>query len=617
MKPSVKGLLRLGAGGVMLTVPIMASALKFESGEILGSFDTTLSAGVQIRMQDQDKSLYGIANGGTGRSVNDDDGNLNYDKGDVTSAPIKATHDLEVKYRNYGIFNRVSYFYDIENHDSNKLGRRGEDRLGAEFDLLDLFAYGSFNVAGRRVDARAGRQVVNWGESTFIPNSINSINPVDVSKLRQPGSEIKEALLPTSMLWSSLQITDTLSAELLWLMTWDRTEIDPRGSFFSNNDVLSDDSDKVFAGFGRRADDRSPPLAPVTPPATPNPTAQLWGDRISDRRPDDKRGQYGAALRHYAEWLKNTELGLYYLRYHSRTPFASGLRAGPQGPGPGGLPNPLALSAYAIGQPAGTVAQGSAFYFAEYPEDIDLYGISFNTDGPFGIALQGEYSWRPNQPVQLEDVEVVLAVLGLPNNITGMGAGAVPQGTKIQGYRRVDMHQAQMTATKAFGPMFKAQQFTLLGEVGYTFLELPKGVLFNGPGTNLPSMAAASALSAGSTQQGQGYADRSSWGYRLVSRLDYENLIGAVGVSPRLVFAHDVNGVGPTFNQETKALTLGLGFNYLQRWQADLAYTSFFGGRTYSGTDPTATPGQPASYASSANPLKDRDFLAVSVSYAF
>jgi len=607
----VKGLLRLGVGGMLLTVPIMASALKFEYGEVQGSFDTTVSAGLQIRMEERDDALVGISNGGTSRSVNDDNGNLNYDKGDITSAPLKATHDLELKYRNYGVFNRVSYFYDFENHDSDKLGRRGEDRLGAEFDLLDLFAYGSFNVAGRRVDARVGKQVVNWGESTFIPNSINSINPVDVTKLRQPGSEIKEALLPTSMFWSSLQLTDTVSAELLWLMTWDKTEIDPKGSFFSNNDVLSDDSDRVFAGFGRRFDENNPP----TTLASGDSRAQLWGNRIADRNPDDESSQYGAALRYYADWLKSTELGLYYLRYHSRTPFASGLRAGAAGPGPGGFPNPLGLSSN--DNPGG----GTAVLFAEYPEDIDLYGLSFNTDGPYGIALQGEYSYRPNQPLQLEDVEVLLAALGLPNNLTGVGtAAAVPQGTKIQGYRRVAMHQIQSTATKAFGPTFGAQQFTLLGEVGFTHLELPDGVLFNGPATNLPSLQpSANAVSGGSIQT-EGYADESSWGYRLVSRLDYENLIGAIGVSPRLTFAHDVNGVGPTFNQDTKALTLGFGFNYLQRWQADLAYTASFGGRTYSGTDPIApapATGQPATFSSSANPLKDRDFLAVSVSYAF
>ena len=62
---------------------------------------------------------------------------------------------------------------------------------------------------------------------------------------------------------------------------------------------------------------------------------------------------------------------------------------------------------------------------------------------------------------------------------------------------------------------------------------------------------------------------------------------------------------------------------YLKNWQAIIAYTAYFGGRTYSGTDmPNASsgplpPGQATSYASSSNPLRDRDFLSVSVSYAF
>ncbi len=605
MKSRVNGFLRLGAGGVMLTVPIMASALKFESGEIKGSFDTTLSAGVQIRMQDPDKTLYGIANGGVSRSVNDDNGNLNYKKGDVTSAPIKATHDLELTWRNFGVFNRVSYFYDIENHDSNKLGSRGEDRLGAEFDLLDLFVYGNFNVAGRSVSARLGRQVVSWGESTFIPNGINAINPVDVSKLRQPGSEIKEALLPLPMFWSSISLTDSLSTELLWILSWDKTEIDPNGSYFSTTDVLSDDSTRVFAGFGRGLDERSPP------------GAQAWGQRQADRNPDDQRNQYGISFRYLSEALNNTEFGLYYLKYHSRTPLVSGVRASQTPP----VTNPLGLFTNA---PGGT---GSAFYFGEYPENIELFGLSFNTSGPFGIALQGEYSYRPNQPVQREDVEIVLAVLGLPNDITGRNfvagpggtpipaAATVPAGTIIKGYERAAVHQVQATATKAFGPTFGAQQFSTVFDIGYTHMELPDGMLFNGPATNLPSdpsfTTPALPLSQGAIQNGEGYADPSSWGYRVVGRLEYENVIGAAGLAPRVVFSHDVNGVGATFNQETKALTLGLGLNYLQRWQADLAYTSFFGGRTYSGTD------NAGSYASSANPLKDRDFLALSVSYAF
>jgi Protein of unknown function (DUF1302) len=90
-------------------------------------------------------------------------------------------------------------------------------------------------------------------------------------------------------------------------------------------------------------------------------------------------------------------------------------------------------------------------------------------------------------------------------------------------------------------------------------------------------------------------------------------------LSPRIAFAHDVDGVGPTFNEGVKALTLGLGFVYLQKWQADIGYTMFFGGNTFSGTDPAGPlpPGQTASYASGSNYLKDRDFLAISVSYSF
>jgi hypothetical protein len=340
--------------------------------------------------------------------------------------------------------------------------------------------------------------------------------------------------------------------------------------------------------------------------------------------------------------LNNTELGLYFENYHSRTPLISGVRgavtvAGTAGLGalgcagastlvnlnalftnlganPGG--NPLGQGTCTAGGAA--LVQGN--YFTEYPENIRLYGLSFNTAGPAGIALQGEYSYRPNQPIQLASTELVLAALGLPNNITGgaAAAGGVLPGTIIQGYRQVQMQQLQLTATKAFGPTFGAEQLAVVGEVGYTYLNLPSGLLFNGSATHLPAPGSFAGASAGATQPGgEGYATKNSWGYRLLARLDFPNAIGAATVSPRVVFSHDVQGVSPTFNEGAKVLTFGAGFNYKQNWQADIAYTSFFGGRTYAGTDPIATAGQAQTFASSANPLKDRDFISASVSYSF
>ena len=69
-------------------------------------------------------------------------------------------------------------------------------------------------------ELRLGRQVVSWGESTFIQNGINVINHFDVAALRVPGSELKEGFLPQEMVNFSLQFTDNLSAQAIYLTDW-------------------------------------------------------------------------------------------------------------------------------------------------------------------------------------------------------------------------------------------------------------------------------------------------------------------------------------------------------------------------------------------------------------
>jgi hypothetical protein len=641
------GRLALAVALALSAVPAHAFTFESESGEVKGSFDTTLSIGASWRMQDRDPALIGITNGGTARDVNSDDGNLNYNEGGVVYSALKATHDFDLTYRNYGMFLRGTYFFDPVNDTKNFLGPEARDRMVSEADLLDAYVRGTFDIGGRDLNLRLGSQVVSWGESTFILNGINVINPVDVTKLRVPGAELKEGLTPSNMLWASQQVNQNVTVEGFVLANWDKTRIDPRGSFFSTTDALSDDGDKIFIGSGRRVDQHKPQAVFGVVPGVSDASAPVWAPRSADRNPDDS-GQFGLAMRMFAPAFNNTEFGFYGMNYHSRTPYLSAIRGAATvsgldaftagalaaggcttastlvnfnamltalGANPGG--NPLGQGICA----AGGAPLVQANYFADYPKDIHLYGVSFNTLGVGGIAWQGEWSYRPNQPVQLATTEIILAAGGLANNVTGnaASAGAVVPGTEITGYRRVKMHQLQVTGTKAFGPRVGAEQFVLLGEAGFTHQDLPKDLLFAGPGVYLPAQGSSTATTSGSTQPNmEGYATRSSWGYRLVGRLDYPNAIGAVAVSPRLAYAHDVDGVSSTFNEGTKAGTLGLGFNYNQNLQADIAYTWFWGGRTYSGTDPGAVPpGQSADYASSANPLKDRDFLAVSVSYSF
>lgn len=590
-------LLALSAGLAMLAGAIPAHAFNFgDKDGLSGSLDTTVSYGVAYRAGDRDASLVGgpgrtalptkVGNGGQASTSNGDDGNLNYDQGDPFSSMLKATHELDLNYRNFGFFGRAFYFYDFSNAERAELGSHATERVGRDLKLLDAYVRGTFELGDKNLQIRLGNQVVSWGESTFVPNGINVINAVDVSRLRTPGSEIKEALLPTPMAWLSQEISRNVSLEAFATARFKKTRIDPRGSYFSNNDTASDDGDRLYL-----RDDQ-------------HQTATQWLMRGKDREAQNG-GEYGLALRIHAPQLNETEFGLFYANYHHRTPVVSATRGGVNV-----LGVPVPLNAL---PPNAPVAK-AATYFVEYPEDVDLYGASFNTAGPSGIALQGEYSYRPNLPLQLASGELVNAALGLPNSITGGLAAAqgVAMGTEISGYRRVRMHQIQVSATKAFPAVLKADQVVLLGEVGYTYLDLPDGVRFAGYGETTPAGSFGAPFNA--ADAGRGFATRSSWGYQLRASAEYNNAIGAIRLTPSFAFSHSVNGVSPTWNEGVRSYTLGLGASYREQWKADLAYTAFFGGKKLHPT-PSASNVLPSLI--NTNGLEDRDFVSASISYSF
>ena len=637
---------------------VHAAAFTFADGDGKINFDTTVSAGILVRTQAPDPRLVGIVNGGTSRSVNEDDGNLNYKKGEVVSELLKATHDLDISYDKSGFFARFGYFKDLaaSRKDFSQFSTTDQSfithkRLDFDAELFDAYVRHEFEIADRKLNVRLGKQVVSWGESTLIQGGINVINPVNLARLRAPGAELKEAFIPVNMLWASQELTDNVTLEGFNQFYFEPFKIDPYGSFFSTTDVFSPGGRESFTGFGRTPDSTHGAM-----PAD-NSTIPRGPDRLARNN-----HQFGGALRVFLPDLNNTELGFYAINYHSRIPVASLLKAGClQEPAPQNNP------ANGGCVPARRDAD-SARVFAEYPENIQLYGMSFNTPGPFGIALQGEYSYRPNLPLQIGTVELVLASLGLPNQ-AGYGndletSQQAPARSKIEGFRRVQQHQFQYTATKSIPNLLGAEQAIFLMEAAYVRLELPDGIKFAGPGTYLPSAQNSATLAYptplvanGSVQPGdRGYATKNSYGYRLITRFEYADLFANVNVLPRIVFSHDVKGVSPFLTEGVKAISMGINATYNQVWNADIAYTNFFGGRVFSGTDcqtdvtasngtlaglpglgqlisatggtgsalcnapagPTALPsGQPTTFKSVANPSIDRDFLAASLSYSF
>jgi len=621
----------LGLGATLLVPSLSAEAFSFgDKDGVYGSFDTTISAGAAWRTQNAKSSLIGTANGGTGPSANGDDGDLNFHKGDLISSAVKATHDLDLHFQNFGFFGRASYFYDFTNANKNfyttpdrnqaAINDELRGKAGYDFQILDFYFRGDFKPADKNLQVRVGKQALNWGESTFIGNSISVINPISLPKLRVPGSELKEALLPTPMVWGSLQVTDNVSVEAFALTQFKKTILDPRGSFFSTTDTLSDGGNFLYAGGLSGKPDQH--QFPATPFASAG-NGAFGAPRIADREASD-HGEFGFAGHWLAPQLNDTEFGFFAANYHSRTPMLSTVRGNATAPGgflaPGTCTNfnaagifPLGLyeatgnAAYlnaAISTACSSPTAPQASYFADYPENIHLFGASFNTTGPFGLALQGEYSYRPNMPVQLSTYDLVDAAAGLSNFITGGNPNKaiattatkdVPLGSIIQGYDRMPMHQLQVSFTKAFGPTLHAEQFTVLGEVGFTHLDLPSGRYYAAPGPAGVAPGGCVASVCGPTIGT--FATENSWGYRLRASLDYPNLIGAVKVSPSLAYSSDVQGYGPTFNNGFKSASAGVTFTYREQWRADLTYVNNFG--------------------NPYNALVDRDFVSLNASYSF
>ena len=669
MNPSIvlfPGLRRLLlAAAVFAGGASSAPAFIFELGEIKGSFDTTRSAGGLYRLQDPDRDLYGISSlfgtpssrssvqtGVTGRqrSSNADDGNLNYEKG-MASFLLKASHDLQLDVRDAGLFVRGYYFTDYVNMHRGRartaLSPHAEDLVGEGAELLDAYVYFKPELAGMPATLRIGQQVLSWGESTFIPNGINSVNPIDVAKLRTPGSELKEALLPVNMVSGSISLTDHLSVEAFYLLNWRRTRVDPPGTLFSTNDFVAKGGEKVYLGFGAIADNAA--LGAVM--------------RGPDGEPRED-GQYGVNFRYFAERLNSTEFGLYFMNYHSRlpaisartptTPISSALvvstatslattSLAPAMAPVFGAGTPAALStllgAALTGVPASAlpasmqpfypaaaqIAAGArtvgfltsaqtANYLIEFPEDIHLVGASFNTSLK-GIAFQGELSYRSNQPLQVDDVELLFAALSSINPAFGtnnqIGNFAGQLNTRIPGWRRHKVWTGQLTATRVGRGILGAAQSTLLAEVGFVKADLPaKNVLrYDGSGTfvggELAYMNGSGSNASGVmplSEPSSAFADEFSWGYAVVGRLDYNNLIAGINVSPLFVFAHDVGGNTPlplgNFVHDRKTITVGADFTYQNAWAFELRYVDFAGAGRY-------------------NLLGDRDYVSATLKYSF
>lgn len=483
--------------------------------------------------------------------TNADNGNLNYDRYDIVAATTKLSSDLffekddfVARLRGVAYYDPINASFDERHPNTNFQPSRSKrpnviaNNFAKGVRLYDALLQYNTEFLDRTAVISVGQQTIRWGESNLLAvNSVSEINPPNANFLRMPGGEINEIFQPVPVALLSMDLFEGVSGDFLYQFGWKRTEPDAAGSFFSDNDIAGDGRYAII-GLGQFSED-------------PNKQFRIAGalGQISstsvtvypEERKAPSQGQFGARINYNAEWLNGgTEFGFYFLNYHSRLPYASvistdescardatdtvsaltacnGFRGelGDLLPGDGLEPLPIE----------------SLRVLLEYPKNIQLYGISFNTTVG-KVSLSGEYSFRPNAPVQVHlpdliyaglqpafpvnniestpgnvgnTIGQVAAALGLSTDIIPVpvvasllelgqstlpsaqhaipsflaayrGLGRIGPNQYIAGYQRLGVGQFDITGIRIWSQNpFAADQVILLAEAGFTHVvDMPK-----------------------------------------------------------------------------------------------------------------------------------------------
>lgn len=600
-----------------------AGASEFEAeGGWQGSFNNTFSVGSSWRAKNPDSALYsdadgqraGYGPGGTG-GANHDSGNLNWKKGERFSTPIQLVSELSVRRNDFGAFVRAKAWYDqalndrrvhAGNADNNwdrggKLSDASQPHLN-KYDgvaLLDAYVYDTFGVADKPLQLRAGRQVVNWGESLFI-QGVNQLNPINLPALTKPGTEIKEAFLPVWSLHGNLGLGSGTSLEAFYQLKWEETIVDSCGGYWS----------PIEGGITTSAGSGCKGLATTLPPFS-NADGFAAGAYIplgSGKKGKDS-GQFGLAFRFPVEAI-DSELGLYAMQINSRVPIISTRGNNPIGAAALQAATAGALPPFGVIQPFPALGMGvSTEGFWEYPDKIRVFGLSAATNLA-GWSVGAELSYTPNQPVQVNGNDMLFGALMGIGPLGGDGIALANQGlgAELHGFDRMKKTQFQANTIKVLPGMLGASQGLFLAEAGMQWNDLPN----NGRryGRAFIYGAASDPTYGGSTCgtlnpqadgcQNDGFVTRFSSGYRLKASLDYHGLIPSTTVTPSVFWSHDVSGYSSDsqFIKGRQTLGLGVKFDYQKKYALDFGYTTF-------------------NHDAKFDQFRDRDFYSAALSATF
>jgi hypothetical protein len=504
---------------IAFNLPV-AQALDFEYGELTGSWKSTLSFSGALRTEKADARLLGklslnpdlcpdgclsftgdpepnqrlVDAPGAFLGTNKDDGSLNYGQWDPTAAIVKLSTEVAGNYGDWsfklgaiGFFDPVNYRFTETNADTTfqprnegRPHRRGHP-IGQEIQIRDAFVSRPFVLMEHEYSLTVGWQRYRWGESTYVAlNSLSELQPPDARLLRHPGTPISEVFRSTPLIALNTSIGEGMSLDFVYQMAWRPVVVDPGGAFNSDIDFYNNDNFNISIG---QFHDDPLRLQRIPFPINAISNSSFTGEVLPLKfaRPNNQ-GQVGGKFTWYLpDFNGGTELGFYALNYHSRLPYFSVISTDEScARDAAGFVEAftacdgfVGLNPETGGEPAPIDTQ--KVFFA-YPENIQMIGMSFNTNvGKWSMA--GEYSFRPNLPLQVSAVDVFFAGL----------QPSLPRQDITLGVTPEFIAQSIASITGSIGDIATSNPQQLLGQVTALLNGLPVLLPAAASGVTLPS----------------------------------------------------------------------------------------------------------------------------------
>ena len=646
------------------------SAIEFESesGDIAGSLDTTLSFGSMWRVQGADQTIYQGDSEPTHDDVNTNDGNRAFKKG-LVSQVYKISTELEVAWQDtYGFFLRGSAFYDsvLMGKDNNWLNANStavaagyanqintypygngwasavKNGQGKDIEIKDAYVFAETELGEMPVDLRFGRHVMNWGEGLFYRDGVNTSNAMDVANFVLPGAEVRDLLIPETALSLNIGLSDDLSVSAYYQFGWQSHELPGRGTYFSTNDVFAEGA---TAGYNQLP----PTLSLLNNVYSIEDMGIVTaGDYLkvadtSGKRDANESGQWGINFKYFSEELNDTEFGFYFVNYNSHSLFmeaelnknlamaganniqtnklgnistalqANGNTLLNQLTGAGACTDLTTCTELLAGQSSAAYTLSNAVTaYQVYPEDIQMYGISFNT-AVGNTSIGGELAFRPKMPVWIDHPNDLID--GIKQNMTSVLTPGVDCFSNLSQARPDDEYCISSGAYKNytetrlwtgslvflhnFGPRFGFDGFYGILSPGFEFLDGLDN--YDAYVSTASGAYGESSQEAGKYRPASDRLDQFSWGITAVASGELNDVFAGINLNPVIKYKHDISGnsrLGGNFHAGAKAVTLALNALYMNQFEVGLSYTNFFG-------------------AKRTNKLHDRDNIAFSAKYSF